>query len=47
MSRRPNALPSPRPSDPETTFGCVFAAGDFTEAALIIVYFAVPHRIRL
>ena len=32
---------------PETTFGCVFTSGDFTDAALIIVDFAVPHRILL
>src|SRR5262249_9039594 len=32
---------------PDTTFGCVFAADDFTAAALILVDFSVPHRILL
>ena len=32
---------------PETTMGCVFAAGDFTSPALIITDFSVPHRILL
>ena len=32
---------------PETTFGCVFVSGEFTEPALIIADFAVPHRILL
>ena len=32
---------------PETTFSCVFVSGEFTEPALIIADFAVPHRILL
>ncbi len=32
---------------PETTLGCVFAAGEFTEPALIITDLTVPHRILL
>src|SRR5262249_39064221 len=32
---------------PETTFGCVFTTGNFTDPALIIVDFSVPHRILL
>jgi hypothetical protein len=32
---------------PETTFGCVFTTGAFTDPALIVVDFSVPHRILL
>jgi Restriction endonuclease len=32
---------------PDTTLGCVFTAGDFTEPALTLADFAVPHRILL
>jgi Restriction endonuclease len=32
---------------PETTLGCVFTTGEFTEPALIITDFSVPHRILL
>jgi hypothetical protein len=32
---------------PETTLGCVFTTGAFTEPALIITDFSVPHRILL
>jgi hypothetical protein len=32
---------------PETTLGCVFVKGKFTDAALIITDFSVPHRILL
>jgi len=32
---------------PESTLGCVFTAGDFTEPALTLADFAVPHRILL
>ncbi len=32
---------------PETTLGCVFAAGRFTAPALVVVDFSVPHRILL
>jgi hypothetical protein len=32
---------------PDTTFGCVFAADRFTDPALILADFSVPHRILL
>lgn len=32
---------------PETTLGCVFTTSEFTEPALIITDFSVPHRILL
>jgi hypothetical protein len=32
---------------PDTTFGCVFAAERFTEPALLLADFSLPHRILL
>jgi hypothetical protein len=32
---------------PETTFGCVFVTGKFTDPALIIADFSIPQRILL
>lgn len=32
---------------PETTLGCLFTTGEFTEPALVLTDFAVPHRILL
>lgn len=32
---------------PPTTMGCVFTSGDFTEPAVVLANFAVPHRITL
>jgi hypothetical protein len=32
---------------PDTTFGCVFTAGSFSDPALILAEFSVPHRILL
>ncbi|MEM7534821.1 MAG: hypothetical protein AAF639_21775 [Chloroflexota bacterium] len=32
---------------PATTFGCIFVAGRFTQPALMLAGFAIPHRILL
>jgi hypothetical protein len=32
---------------PPTTMGCVFSSGSFTEPAVVLANFAVPHRITL